>query len=92
MGVDLQIEDEPAGAEIWEDHIPAWLAWCAVSGQMRTEALCTIETAKIVWLGLDYAAARAGLDLAGIEISPQLWDDVRAIEAGAIEELNRRGR
>ena len=43
----------------------------------------------MIWLGLDYAAARAGLDLAGIEMTPDLWSEVRAIEAGAIEELNR---
>ncbi len=42
----------------------------------------------IVALGLDYAAARAGLELAGIEVTPALWADVQQIEAGAIAALN----
>ena len=46
---------------------------------------------KVVWIGLDYAAARAALDLAGMTVTPEIWADVRAIEGGAIEELNRRG-
>lgn len=43
---------------------------------------------RIVWIGLDYAAARQGLDLAGIDVTPALWDEVRRIEGGAMEELN----
>ncbi len=86
-------EEAPAPvAELWEMHIPAWRAWCAVSGQMRTEALNTMESARIVWLGLDYSAAKAGLGLAGIGVSPEEWDEVRTIEGAAVEELNRRGR
>lgn len=93
MGLQLQLEaDGDAAFGLWEEHLPAWEAWCAVSGQWRTETLSTAEEARVVWLGLDYTAARAGLDLAGIEMTPEVWDDVRAIEAGAIEEMNRRGR
>lgn len=47
--------------------------------------------AKVIWVGLDYGAARAALDLAGLTVTPETWADVRAIEGGAIEELNRRG-
>lgn len=47
---------------------------------------------RIVWVGLDYAAARAGLDLAGLTITPEIWAQVRLIEAGAREELNADGR
>lgn len=42
-----------------------------------------------VCLGLDYAAARAGLRLAGITMTPALWSDVQIIEAGAVAALNR---
>jgi hypothetical protein len=69
--------------------LPAWEAWCAISGQWRTQAISGLGGAAMIWLGLDYSAARAGLDLAGIEMTPDLWSEVRAIEAGAIEELNR---
>lgn len=91
MGVTLP-EEEPPVTEIWEEHVPAWRAWCAVSGQMVTEALNTMDSARIVWLGLDYGRAKAGLELAKIEVSPEEWDEVRTIEGAAIEELNRRGR
>lgn len=36
-------------------------------------------------VGLDYAAALAGLGAEGIEVTPDLWRDLRAIEQGAIE-------
>lgn len=91
MGLTLPALADEA-VEIWDDHVPAWRAWCAVSGQMRTMPLSTMESARIVFLGLDYAAAKVGLDLAGIEIGPEIWDEVRTIEGAAIEELNRRGR
>lgn len=91
-GITLPPPPEPPALEIWEEHVPAWRAWCAVSSQMRTEALSTMESARIVWLGLDYGAAKAGLGLAGIEVEPGTWDEVRTIEGAAIEELNRRGR
>lgn len=44
-----------------------------------------------VALGLDYAGARAGLALAGIEAGPDLWRDIRAIEAGAVAAMNGSG-
>jgi hypothetical protein len=59
---------------------------------MRTEALTTMTSARMIWLGLDYTAAKAGLDLAGIKVSPDIWDDVRTIEGAATEELNARVR
>lgn len=77
---------------LWEEHLPAWNAWCEISGQWRTTALMSDRGSKVVWIGLDYAAARAGLDLAGISITPECWSDIRLIEAGALKELNRNGR
>lgn len=91
MGITLP-EEEPPAVEIWEENIPAWRAWCAVSGQMRIASVSTMETGRVVWLGLDYAAARAGLELAEISVSAEEWDEVRTIEGAAVEELNRRGR
>lgn len=74
-----------------EEHVAAWSAWCAVSGQWRTEVLSGNWGGKVIWLGLDYSAAKAALDLAAITVTPDVWNDVRTIEEGAIEELNRRG-
>ncbi len=40
--------------------------------------------------GLDYAGARAGLGLAGLNVTPDLWSDVQVIEAAAVAALNRK--
>ncbi len=40
---------------------------------------------RVLRSGLDYTAARAGLDLAGVAVTPELWFDIQMIEAGAIE-------
>lgn len=88
MGLVLELAEEDDDA-LWPDHLPAWRAWCAVSGQWRTEAVSGWGVARLIWLGLDYGAAKAALDLAGLTVTPAVWDDVRQIEGGAIEELNR---
>ncbi len=89
MGLVIEIDaDEFEG--LWPDHAPAWRAFCAVSGQWRTQALSSLGGATLFWIGLDYAAARVGLEMAGIDITPDLWAEVRIIEAAAAEELNRR--
>ena len=51
--------------------------------------IVSLERSRMLWQGLDYSAARAGFELAGIEVTPALWGEVRTIEAGAAEELNR---
>lgn len=40
--------------------------------------------------GLDYQGARAGLELAGIAVTPALWGELRVIEAAAVAALNGR--
>lgn len=85
MGITLILDEDAAGAGLWEAHLPAWRAWCAISGQWRTVA----GMGGVVWLGLDYSAARDGLALAGLEVGPEVWAEIRAIEAGAAGELNR---
>lgn len=44
----------------------------------------------IAHIGLDYAGVKAGLELAGVELTPSQWDDLRDIEAGAMDALNGR--
>lgn len=92
MGLELEIGDEPELEGLWEAHLPAWSAWCEIEGQWRTVSVSTMERSRVIWIGLDYAAADAGLTMAGFEMTPDLWAEVRAIEAGAREELNRHGR
>lgn len=92
MGLTLELELPLPEDGLWEEHEAAWRAWCAVSGQWRTEALSGDWGAKVLYLGLDYGAAAAALTLSGITITPDCWNEVRTIEEGAIEELNRNGR
>lgn len=74
--------------DLWEEHLPAWLAWTKISGQWRTVARGGMA-GGVVWLGLDYGAAEAGLRLAGITLAPAQWEQVRVIEEGAVSEMNR---
>lgn len=85
MGITLVLSGEESFG-LWAEHEPAWSAWCAVSSQWR---VAVGGLGGAVWLGLDFAAARVGLDLAGLQVSPQVWTEMRLIEAGAQEELNR---
>jgi hypothetical protein len=40
------------------------------------------------WIGLDYAAAAAGLAGAGIETTPEIWSGLRVMESAARNVLN----
>lgn len=42
---------------------------------------------RIVRTGIDYTAARAGWDLAGLTTTPDLFEEVRAIERGALAQM-----
>lgn len=79
-------DNETGWPGIWDTHLPALTAFLAVSGQWRTSAQGMGGTR---WIGLDYAAAKAGLDFAGIAMTPDIWADLRLIESGAIKELNK---
>lgn len=89
-GVTLVLADDQTTG-LWEEHLPAWRAWCKVSNQWRTISIGSMAGAKVVWLGLDYTAAEAGLRQAAITLTPDQWDEVRAIEEGATQEMNRDG-
>lgn len=70
---------------VWAENVPAVRAFLAVSTQWRV----TIDWRGVRRLtGLDYQGAAAGLRLAEIEVTPDIWAGVRAIEAGAIEEVS----
>lgn len=89
MGLTLDLEPIEETEALWDEHLPAWEAWCAVSGQWRSIPLSGFGGATVIWVGLDYAAAQAGLTLAGIAPTPDLWAEVRVIEEGAKKGLNR---
>lgn len=70
---------------VWERHASALHAFVAVDTQWRI-----VMGEKAYWVGLDYAAVKAGLDLAGLSLTPGEWSDVQMIEKGALEALNRK--
>jgi hypothetical protein len=65
--------------------VPAIEAFLEIAGQWR---VLPRYGAPPHYLGLDYAAAEAGLRLAGVAVTPALWDEIRLIECGAMAELN----
>lgn len=77
---------------VWPENEPAVLAWLIVQTQWRVAAVGSLAGGGIVWLGLDYAAARAGLDAAGIDTTPALWSDLQIMEGAACELLNARSK
>ncbi|AGH58014.1 hypothetical protein RHVG_00049 [Rhodovulum phage RS1] len=85
FGLDLSEESlAPEPFEIWAEHWPAVSAFLTISTQWRVAA----SGFGSRYLGLDYSGVEAGLRLAGITLSPEQWDDLRSIEAGAMKELN----
>ncbi|MDZ4136032.1 MAG: DUF1799 domain-containing protein [Paracoccaceae bacterium] len=83
------IVEEAQDTGVWPQNAGAVRAFLAVCSQWRMVALAS---GAVFYAGLDYGGAQAGLALAGIEASPELWAEVRVIEAGALGQLNRRGR
>lgn len=82
MGLALTDADiAPETEGLWPWHLPGLRAFLAVATQWRVAG----GIGGAVRIGLDYAAAEAGLRLAGIEVTPDLWDEVCLIEAGALE-------
>ena len=76
-------EDE---AGVWPQNEAALRAFLAVDTQLRWTSVGDGAVA----IGLDYAGARAGMRLAGLKVTPDLWADVQVIEAAAIAALNRK--
>lgn len=76
--------------EVWPEHADIVDAFLAASSQWRTSPIGGGMAApvNVFWLGLDYAGARIGIELAGIAITPELWAGVRVMEGAARDALN----
>lgn len=75
---------------IWPEHVEIVRAFLTVCTQWRTvSAGGGMAPMMPLWIGLDYAAARVGLDAEGIAITPELWRGLRVMEDEARNELNR---
>ena len=73
--------------ELWEDHAAAFEGFLAVSDQWR---VASVGMAGAVYIGLDNAGARVGLEMAGISLTPDQWAALRVIASGAVAKLNDR--
>lgn len=80
---DFQIGPDEAG--VWPEHAEAVSAFLSVQTQWRW---VSPGPGALMASGLDYTAARTGLDAAGFTVTPALWNDLQVIEAGAREALN----
>lgn len=79
-------DDEEEG--VWPQNEEALRVYLSVDTQQRW----ITAGDGAVFLGLDYAGARAGIRAAGLKLTPALWADVQVIEAAAVAELNRKTR
>lgn len=76
---------------VWPENAAAVAAFLVGATQWRVLAAGGgLAPARLIWLGLDYAGARAGIEASGIAITPALWRDLTTMEAAAIAALNER--
>jgi hypothetical protein len=60
-------------------------AWSVIASQWRTVPLAD---GRVHWLGLDYTAVRAGLEMASVTVATEVWAMVRVMERAASAALN----
>jgi hypothetical protein len=77
-----------AGAGVWPQNSDAVSAFLAVATQWRTTLAPGPRGARLVWLGLDYAAAKVALDAVGIAVTAELWAALTIMELAARAALN----
>lgn len=59
-------------------------AFLAICNQWRT---MPAGLGGVRVIGLDYGAARAGLEMSGIVVSPDLWAELQVIEGAAVAAM-----
>jgi hypothetical protein len=85
-------------AGVWLVHAEIVRAFLAVSTQWRTASIGgggfvvmgggAAAPRRLVFVSLDYASVRAGLDAEEIAVTPELWRGLRIMEAAACAALN----
>jgi hypothetical protein len=74
---------------VWPEHVAIVTAFLACATQWRVVTVGGgFAPSRLLWLGLDYAGARIGMEAAGMAITPSLWSGVRLMEAEARDALN----
>ena len=74
---------------VWHEHAVAVGLFASVSTQWRT---CTfgggMAGARVLWIGLDYAALKMIADMEDVALVPELFEQLRIMEAAAAALLN----
>lgn len=74
---------------VWAENAAAVSAFIAASSQWRVASIGGgFVPAALIYIGLDYAGVRIGIEAAGITITPDMWSRVRIMEAAACAALN----
>ena len=80
-----QLRVEPPAFEVWPQNMVVVDTFLAIATQWHITGLAD---GRVLWQGLDYARAKAGLELAAIAIAPATWAGVQVIERTAARTLN----
>ena len=85
----IEAANDDRDFEVWAENWETVEAFLAVSTQWRlTPYGGGMGPMLIYWAGLDYTAARAGLEGEGFVITPELWRGLRIMEGAARRVLN----
>lgn len=88
-GIDPDLLSEGSDRDgIWSQHVPALEAFLAIDTQWRVVGV----HGGIEVVGLDYAAVRDGLAMAGLDLDADTWAELQLIEAGAVAAMNEDRR
>jgi uncharacterized protein DUF1799 len=80
---------QDSGVGVWPEHVEIVAAFLCCASQWRTASIGGgLAPTRPMFIGLDYASARVGIEAAGIAITPRLWGGLRVMEAAAREALN----
>lgn len=79
-----QLSQSTETVGIWRQNEVSVAAFLSITSQWRVAA----GMKGLFYLGLDYASALAGIEAAGMEVTPELWTDVRLMERTARDALN----
>lgn len=77
----------PDGFAVWPDNMAVVDAWMVVCTQWRVTSMAD---GRVLWLGLDYASVKVGLDAAATALTPPEWSSLRMMERVASAALNGR--
>jgi hypothetical protein len=78
-----------AGDGIWPENAAIVAAFLAASSQWNLVSIGGgMAPGRLLFVGLNYPGAIAGIEAAGVVITPELWAGVRIMEAEAREAMN----